>query len=108
MLLQLPIGNDGLPADLGVLHYHGIRRSKLALDAVVFGIVGVSSPPSPAVAPTRVEKTNFDKYLRALSGGGEDSPRHPVHSLCGSEIWCSRRLRHGFLTEMTKHSTTSI
>jgi hypothetical protein len=35
MLVQLPNGNDGLPADVGVLHYHGIRDSKLALDAVV-------------------------------------------------------------------------
>jgi hypothetical protein len=25
MLVQLPNGNDGLPADVGVLHYHGIR-----------------------------------------------------------------------------------
>jgi hypothetical protein len=33
MLVQLPNGNDGLPADVGVLHYHGIRGSKLALDA---------------------------------------------------------------------------
>jgi hypothetical protein len=23
MLVQLPNGNDGLPADVGVLHYHG-------------------------------------------------------------------------------------
>jgi hypothetical protein len=39
MLVQLPNGNDGLPADVGVLHYHGIRGSKLALDAVVRGSV---------------------------------------------------------------------
>jgi hypothetical protein len=25
MLVQLPNSNDGLPADMGVLHYHGIR-----------------------------------------------------------------------------------
>jgi hypothetical protein len=24
ILIQLPNGNDGLPADTGVLHYHGI------------------------------------------------------------------------------------
>jgi hypothetical protein len=34
MLVQLPNGSDGLPADVGVLHYHGIRGSKLDLDAV--------------------------------------------------------------------------
>jgi hypothetical protein len=43
MLVQLPNGNDGLPADVGVLHYHGIRGSKLPLDAVVSGSFGVSS-----------------------------------------------------------------
>jgi hypothetical protein len=47
MLVQLPNGgNDGLPADVGVLHYHGIRGSKLALDAVVSDLFGVSSPVS--------------------------------------------------------------
>jgi hypothetical protein len=25
MLVQLPNGNDGLPEDVGVLHFHGIR-----------------------------------------------------------------------------------
>jgi hypothetical protein len=44
MLDQLPNGNDGLPTHVGVLHYHGIRGSKLALDAVVSGMFGVSSP----------------------------------------------------------------
>jgi hypothetical protein len=47
MLVQLPDGNDGLPADVGVLHYHGILGSKLALDAVVSGLFGVSSPRLP-------------------------------------------------------------
>jgi hypothetical protein len=61
MLVQLLTnGNDGLPADVGVLHYHGIRGSKLALDAVVFYLFGVSSPPpSPEVAQRRPEKTKF-------------------------------------------------
>jgi hypothetical protein len=45
MLVQLRNGNDGLPADVGILHYHGIGGSKLALDAVVSGLFGVSSPP---------------------------------------------------------------
>jgi hypothetical protein len=37
MLVQLPQNNDGLPADGGVLQYHGVLGSKLALDAVVSG-----------------------------------------------------------------------
>jgi hypothetical protein len=46
---------------VGVLHYHNIRGSKLALDAVVSGLFGVSSPPSPEVSLRRVEKTKFEK-----------------------------------------------
>jgi hypothetical protein len=54
MLVQLPKSNDGLPADVGVLHYHGIRGSKLALDAVTSNLFDVSSPPSHDVALRRV------------------------------------------------------
>jgi hypothetical protein len=59
MLVHIPNGNDGLPADVGVLHYHGIRGSKLALDEVVSGLFGVSSP-SPEVALDRAQKTKFE------------------------------------------------
>jgi hypothetical protein len=63
MLVHLRNGNDGLPADMGVLHYHGIRGSKLALDAVVSGLFGVSSPPSPEVAIRRAKKSRkIEKY----------------------------------------------
>jgi hypothetical protein len=64
MLVQPPNGNDGLLADVGVLSYHGLRDSRLALDAVVSGLFGVSSPPSVEVAISRAEKTKFDKYLK--------------------------------------------
>jgi hypothetical protein len=37
----------------------------------------------------------------------EESPRHPLHSLCGHEIWCSWRPRHGFLTKMPWQTTAS-
>ena len=62
MLVQLPNGNDGLLEDVIVLHYPGIRGSKLALDAVVSGLFGVSSPPSPEVALRHAEKTKFEKF----------------------------------------------
>jgi hypothetical protein len=62
MLVQLPCGNDGLPADVGILHYYGIRGSKLALDAVVSGMFGVLSPPSPELVLRRAEKPKFEKY----------------------------------------------
>jgi hypothetical protein len=66
MLVQFPSGNGGLPTDVGVVHYYGIRGSKLALDAVDFGLFGVSSPPSPEVALRRAEKTKFDKYSKGV------------------------------------------
>jgi hypothetical protein len=67
MLVLLPNGNDGLPADVGVLHYHGIRGSKLVLDAVVSGLLGVSSPPSPEVPLRHAEKTiKFEKYSEGV------------------------------------------
>jgi hypothetical protein len=62
MLVQLPNASDGVPADVGVLHYHGIRGSKLVLDAVVSGLFGVSSPKSTEVALRRVEITKSEKY----------------------------------------------
>jgi hypothetical protein len=62
MLIQLPNGNDGLPTDVSVLHYHGIRGSKPVRDALVSGLFGVSSPPSLEVSLRRAEKTKFEKY----------------------------------------------
>jgi hypothetical protein len=62
VLVQLPNGNDGLPADEGVLHYHSVRGFKRCRDALVSGLFGVSSPPTPEVALRRVEKTKFKKY----------------------------------------------
>jgi hypothetical protein len=66
MLVQLPKRNDGLPGDVGALHYHGIRCSKLAIDAVVYGLSGASSPPSPDFAQCRAEKINFEKYSEGV------------------------------------------
>jgi hypothetical protein len=66
MLAQLPNGNDGLPADMDVLHYHGIRGSKFALDAVVSGLFGFSSPPLPEVALRHAEKTKLEKYSEGV------------------------------------------
>jgi hypothetical protein len=62
MLVQLPNGNNGLSTGVGVLHYHDIRGSKHARDAVVFGLSSVSSPPSPEVALRRAEKNKFEKH----------------------------------------------
>jgi hypothetical protein len=52
---------------VGVSHYHVIQGSKLALDAALFGLFGVSSPPSPDVALRRDEKTKFERYSEGVS-----------------------------------------
>jgi hypothetical protein len=48
------------------LHYHGTRGSKLAIDAVVSGLFGVSSPPSLELSLSRVEKTKSEKYSEGM------------------------------------------
>jgi hypothetical protein len=68
MLSQLPNGNDGLPTNVGVLHYHqGTRCTKFAINALVSGLFGVSSPPSLDVALFRAEKTKLEKYSEGVS-----------------------------------------
>jgi hypothetical protein len=62
LLVQISNGNDNLHVNVGVLHYHGIISQKLIIDAVGFGLLGVSSPQSPDVAPCRAQKTKFEKY----------------------------------------------
>jgi hypothetical protein len=80
--VKLPHGNDGLPADVGVLYYHGIRSSKLAFDAMVSCLFGVSSPPPLDVTLCRAKKTNFEKYRT-----GEESPDTRFIPFCGKGIY---------------------
>jgi hypothetical protein len=98
MLVQLPNGNDGLPAEVGVLHYHGIRGSKLALDAVVLGLFGVSSPPSPEVALRRAEK--FEK----CSEGVRSRPDIHFIPFAITEFGILGGHATAFLTELAKHA----
>jgi hypothetical protein len=100
MLVQLPNGNEALPADVGVLHYHGIRGSKPALDAVVSGLFGVSSRPSPEVALRRVEKTKFEKY----SEGVRNRPDIRFISFAVTEFGTLGRHATAFLTELAKRA----
>jgi hypothetical protein len=67
MLVQLLNGNDGFPADVGVLHYHGIRGSKLAFVTVASGLLALLAPMSPEVALYRAEETKFEKYSEGVS-----------------------------------------
>jgi hypothetical protein len=103
MLVQLPNGNNGLPADVGVLHYHGIRGSKPALDAVVSGLFGVSSPPSPEVALRRAEKTKLEKY----SEGVRSRPDIRFIPFAVTEFGILGGYATAFLTELAKHAAAS-
>jgi hypothetical protein len=103
MLVQLPNGNDGLPADVGVPHYHGIRGSKHALDAVVSGLFGVSSPPSPEVALRRPEKTKFEKYLEGM----RSLPDIQLIPFAVTEFGTLGGHATAFLTELAKQAAAS-
>jgi hypothetical protein len=103
MLVQLPNGNDGLPTDVGVLHYHGSRGSKLALDAVVSGLFGVSSPPSPEVALRRTEKTKLEKY----SEGVRSRPDIRSIPFVVTEFGSLGGHATAFLTELAKQAAAS-
>jgi hypothetical protein len=103
ILVQLPNGNDDLPADVSVLHYHGIRGSELALDAVVSGLFGISSPPSPDVALRRVEKTKFEKY----SKGVRSRPDIRFIPFAVTEFGTLGGHVTAFLTELAKQPATS-
>jgi hypothetical protein len=103
MLVQLPFGNDGLPADVGVLRYHGIRGSKLVLDAVLFGLFGFSSPPSPKVALRHAEKTKFEKYSEGMRS------RPDIRFIPFVVTECGTLGGHAtaFLTKLAKQATAS-
>jgi hypothetical protein len=103
MLVQLPNGNDGLPADVGVLHYHGIRGSKPTFDAALSGVFGVSSPPSPEVALRSAEKTKFEKY----SKGVRSCPDIRFIPFKVTDFGTLGGHGTAFLTEMAKHAATS-
>jgi hypothetical protein len=103
MLVQLPNGNDNLPGDVGALHYHGIRGSRLALHAVVSGLFGVSSPPSPEVALHRAEKTKFEKYSEGVSS----RPDIRFIPFAVTEFGTLGGHAMAFLTELAKHAAAS-
>jgi hypothetical protein len=101
MLVQLPNGNDGPPTD--VVHYHGIRGSKLALDVTVSDFFCVSSPPSPGVALRRVEKTKVEKYTE----GVRSRPDIRFIPVAVTEFGTLGGHATAFLTELAKPAAAS-
>jgi hypothetical protein len=88
---------------VGVLHYHDIQGSKLALDAVVSGLFGVSSPLFPDVALRRAEKTKFKKY----SEGVRSRPDSRFVPFAVTEVGALGGHATGFLNELAKEVVAS-
>jgi hypothetical protein len=88
---------------LGVLHYHCIRGSKLALDSMVSGLFGVSSPPSPEVALRRVEKTKLEKYSEWV----RSRPDIRFIPFAVTEFGSLGGHATAFLTKLAKHAAAS-
>jgi hypothetical protein len=85
------------------LHCHGIRGSKLAVDAVVSRLFGVFSPASPGVALRRDEKTKFKKY----SEGVRSRPDIRFIPFAVTEFGTLGGHATAFLTEPAKQATAS-
>jgi hypothetical protein len=79
------------------LHYHDIQGSKLALDAVVSDLFGVSDLPSPEVTLRCVEKT---KLVRSR-------PDIRFMSFVVTEFGTLGGHATAFLTELAKHVAAS-
>jgi hypothetical protein len=103
ILVQLPNGNDDLPADVGVVHYHGIRGSERALDAVVSGLFGVYIPSSPEVALRRAQKAKFEKY----SEGVRSRPDIRFILVAVTEFGTLGGHATAFLTDLAKRAAAS-
>jgi hypothetical protein len=88
---------------VGVLHYHDIQGSKLALDAVVSGLFGVSSPPFPDVALRRAKKTKFKKY----SEGVRSRPDSRFVPFAVTEVGALGGHATGCLNELAKEEVAS-
>eukprot|EP00873_Tetraselmis_striata_P019526 jgi/Tetstr1/439790/TSEL_028203.t1 len=61
VLVSLPKGSDGRPADVGLFGYGGIRGNTVAVDTTIAPILGVSSS-DPTTALQAAERHKIQKY----------------------------------------------
>jgi hypothetical protein len=78
-------------------------EAKNAIDAVVSGLFGVSSPPFPDVALCRTEKTKFEKY----SEGVRSRPDIRFIPFAVSEFCALGGHATAFLIELARHAAAS-
>eukprot|EP00873_Tetraselmis_striata_P010292 jgi/Tetstr1/430556/TSEL_020354.t1 len=65
VLVSLPKGSDGRPADVGLFGYGGIRGNTVAVDTTIAPILGVSSS-DPTTALRAAERHKIQKYDEAV------------------------------------------
>eukprot|EP00873_Tetraselmis_striata_P041999 jgi/Tetstr1/462263/TSEL_000661.t1 len=70
VLVSLPKGSDGRPADVGLFGYGGIRGNTVAVDTTIAPILGVStSDPTTALrAAERRKIQKYDEGVRNVAG----------------------------------------
>eukprot|EP00873_Tetraselmis_striata_P004982 jgi/Tetstr1/425246/TSEL_015701.t1 len=61
VLVSLPKGSDGRPADVGLFGYGGIRGNTVAVDTTIAPILGVSTS-DPTIALRAAERRKIQKY----------------------------------------------
>jgi hypothetical protein len=86
-----------------VLHYHGIRGSKLAIDAVDFGLFRASSLQSHEGAISSDEETKFEKYSKGVRS------RHVTRFIpfAFTEFGALGDHTTAFYTEVARHAAAS-
>eukprot|EP00873_Tetraselmis_striata_P023479 jgi/Tetstr1/443743/TSEL_031731.t1 len=65
VLLSLPMGSDGRPADVGLFGYGGIRGNTVAIDTTIAPILGVSSS-DPTTALRAAERHKIQKLNKRV------------------------------------------
>eukprot|EP00873_Tetraselmis_striata_P020991 jgi/Tetstr1/441255/TSEL_029506.t1 len=70
VLVSLPKGSDGRPADVGLFGYGGIRGNTVAVDTSIAPILGVSTldPPTALRAAERRKIQKYDEGVRNAAG----------------------------------------
>eukprot|EP00873_Tetraselmis_striata_P020875 jgi/Tetstr1/441139/TSEL_029400.t1 len=70
VLVSLPKGSDGRPADVGLFGYGGIRGNTVAVDTTIAPIFGVSSSdPTTALRAAELHKIQkYDEGVRNAAG----------------------------------------
>jgi hypothetical protein len=91
------------PRGCGCLALSRHSRLKLALDDVLFGLFGVSSPPSPEVALRHAQKTKFEKYSEEV----RSRPDIRVIPFAVTEVGTLGGHATGFFTELAKQAPAS-